>query len=38
MDEKFTRAVERAFENGSEHRQSAAMHGANATRIARRSG
>ena len=32
MDEKFTPAVERAFENGSEHRQSAATHGANASR------
>jgi hypothetical protein len=32
MDEKFTRAVERAFKNGSEHRESAAMNGANASR------
>jgi hypothetical protein len=32
MDEKFTRAVLRAFENGGEHRQSAAMNGANASR------
>jgi len=33
MDEKFTRAVERAFENGGERRQAAAAtHGANASR------
>jgi hypothetical protein len=32
MDEKFTRAVERAFKNGAEHRQSAPTHGADATR------
>jgi len=32
MDEKFTPAVERAFANGSERRQSAAMNGANASR------
>jgi hypothetical protein len=32
MDRKFTRAVLRAFESGTEHRQSAAMNGANASR------
>jgi hypothetical protein len=31
MDQKFTRAVERAFESGSERRQSAG--GANASRL-----
>jgi hypothetical protein len=32
MDQRFVRAIERAFENGTEHRQSAAMNGANASR------
>jgi hypothetical protein len=32
MDRRFCERVERAFENGSEHRQSAAMNGAHASR------
>jgi hypothetical protein len=32
MDARFVERVERAFQNGSEHRQSAAMNGANASR------
>jgi hypothetical protein len=32
MDEKFIRAVERAFETDSEHRQSAATNGVDSTR------
>ena len=32
MNDRFVERVERAFENGSEHRQSAAMNGANASR------
>jgi hypothetical protein len=32
MNERFVERVERAFKNGSEHRQSAAMNGANASR------
>jgi len=32
MDEKFTRAVLRAFETGGERRQSAATNGADTTR------
>jgi len=32
MDERFRARLLHAFEDGSEHRQSAAMHGANASR------
>jgi hypothetical protein len=32
MDQRFKAAVERAIKNGGEHRQSAAMNGANASR------
>jgi hypothetical protein len=32
MDRRFVEQVERAFQTGSERRQSAAMNGANATR------
>jgi hypothetical protein len=32
MDRKFKAAVERAIKNGGEHRQSAAMNGATASR------
>jgi hypothetical protein len=32
MDRRFVERVERTFENGSEHRQSAAMNGADQTR------
>jgi len=32
MNQRFVERVERAFKNGSEHRESAAMHGANASR------
>jgi hypothetical protein len=31
MDRRFCERVERAFKNGGEHRQSAAMNGANGT-------
>jgi hypothetical protein len=33
MDARFVERVQRAFANGSEHRQSAAMSGANASRL-----
>jgi len=32
MNDRFVERVERAFKNGSEHRQSAAMNGADSTR------
>src|SRR6516162_7692186 len=32
MDRRFCERVERAFKNGGEHRESAAMNGANASR------
>jgi hypothetical protein len=32
MHERFVERVERAFKNGGEHRESAAMNGANASR------
>jgi len=33
MDRRFVERVERAFETGRERRQSAAMNGANASRL-----
>jgi len=36
MDRRFCERVERAFKNGGEHRESAAMNGANASRRLRR--
>jgi hypothetical protein len=32
MNRRFVERVERAFENGTEHRESAAMNGADQTR------